>query len=214
MVEAFKVFSQNSLQQHGLWSRTLIFQFRVVVVEVVEVFKNFAHNRVQQSRLRRSLTLPQVEGLTVFSPDRVPQRLPLRMLNFRLMEVCTVHAQDRVPLRFLDLNTAMMLLGVHAEVEDLMEVLKASSEDRAHQPEVELVIAGSLADSSSCLDPEVAASSSPGRRPSSAEQPLVGFRVPVSWQGHFAADASVTFSVWTGLDGFMEAYDIEAAGRG
>ena len=50
----------------------------------------------------------------------------------------------------------MMLLGVHAEVEDL-------------------VIAGSLADSSSCLDPEVAASSSPVQRPSSAEQPLVGF---------------------------------------
>ena len=41
-----------------------------------------------------------------------------------------------------------------------------------------------------------------------------GFRVPVSWQGHFAANASVTFSVRTGLDGFMEAYDIEAAGRG
>ena len=41
-----------------------------------------------------------------------------------------------------------------------------------------------------------------------------GFRVPVSWEGHFAADASVTFSVRTGPDGFMEAYDIEAVGRG
>ena len=39
-----------------------------------------------------------------------------------------------------------------------------------------------------------------------------GFRVPVSWQGHFAADASVTFSVWKGPDGFMD--DIEAVGRG
>ena len=40
-----------------------------------------------------------------------------------------------------------------------------------------------------------------------------GFRVPVSWQGHFAVDSTVTFSVRTGPDGFMEAYDIEAVGR-
>ena len=130
----------------------LIFQFLVVLAEVVEVFKIFAHNRVQQRWLRRSLTFLLVEGLTVFSLDRVPQRLPLRMLNFRPVEVFTVHVQDRVPRRFLDLNTAAMLLGVHAEVEDLLEVLRAPSQDRAHQPEVELVVAGSLADSSSCLD--------------------------------------------------------------
>ena len=106
-VEVFKVFSQKSILQHGLWSRMLIFQFRVVVAEVVEVFKIFAHNRVQQRRLRRSLTFLQVEGLTVFSPVRVTQRLPLRLLNFRLVEVFTVHAQDRIPRRFLDLNTAI-----------------------------------------------------------------------------------------------------------
>ena len=120
--------------------RTLILQFRVVVAEVVEVFKIFAHNRVQQRRLRRSLTFLPVEVLTVFSPGKVPQRLS--MLNFRLAEVFTVYAQARVFLRFLDLNTAMMLPGVHAEVEDLLEVLKAPSQDRAQQPEVELVTAG------------------------------------------------------------------------
>ena len=38
----------------------------------------------------------------------------------------------------------MMLLGVHAEVEDLLEVLKAPSHDRAQQPGVELGIAGLL----------------------------------------------------------------------
>ena len=30
-----------------------------------------------------------------------------------------------------------------------------------------------------------------------------GFRVPISWQEHFAANASVTFSVQTGPDGFL-----------
>ena len=67
---------------------------------------------------------------------------------------------DRVFRRFLDLNTAMVLLGVYAEVEDLLEVLKAPSQDRAQQPEVDLVIAGLLDASSCCLR-----------------------RVPVSWQG-------------------------------
>ena len=40
-----------------------------------------------------------------------------------------------------------------------------------------------------------------------------GFRVPVSWQGHFAEDASATFSVRKGPNGFMEAYDVEEVGR-
>ena len=167
------VFSQSSIPQHGLWSRTLIFQFRVVVAEVVEVFKIFAHNRVQQRRLRRSLTFVPVEVLTVFSPGRVPQRLPLSMLNFWLVEVFTVCAQDRVFRRFLDLNTAMMLLGVHAEVEDLLEVLKAPSQDRAQQPEVEVVIAGLLGASSCCLRQQGVASSTPTRWPSSVMLRLV-----------------------------------------
>ena len=140
------------LYYSGVWSRSLTFLF------FVEVHKVFTPDRVPQRRLRRSLTFLLVEVLTVFSPDRVPQRLPLRMLNFRLVEVFTVYAHDRVFRRFLDLITAMMLFGVHAEVEDLLEVLKAPSQDRAQQPEVELVIAGLLVVSSSCLDPEVAAS--------------------------------------------------------
>ena len=40
-----------------------------------------------------------------------------------------------------------------------------------------------------------------------------GFRVPVSWQGHFARKAPVTFSVRMGPDGFMEAYHVEAVGK-
>ena len=40
-----------------------------------------------------------------------------------------------------------------------------------------------------------------------------GFRVPVSWQGHFAANASVTFSVRMAPDGFMEAFDIDSVCR-
>ena len=98
----------------------------------------FSQDRVQQRRLRRPSTFLLLEVLTVFSPDRVLQRLPLRMLTFRLVEVFTVHAQDRVLRLFLDLNTAMMLLGVHVEVEDLLDDLKAPSQDRAQQPEVEL----------------------------------------------------------------------------
>ena len=76
-LEVFKVFSQNSIQQHVCVAERFPFQFRMVVAEVVEVFKIFAHNRVQQRRFRRSLTFLQVEGLTVFYPDRVPQRPPL-----------------------------------------------------------------------------------------------------------------------------------------
>ena len=41
-----------------------------------------------------------------------------------------------------------------------------------------------------------------------------GIRVPVSWQGHFAEGASVTFLVLQGPDGYIEAFDIEAVGRG
>ena len=76
-----------------------------------------------------------------------------------------------------------------------------------------LVIAGLLVVSLSCLTRGVAASSSPVRRPSSVMRRLVGSVSP-SRGRHFAADASVTFSVRTGPDGFMEAYDIEVVGRG
>ena len=116
-------------------------------VVVLVVFQGLSQDRCQQrlwlSRLPTFL-LP-VEVLTIFSPDRVLQRPSPRMLNFWLVVVFTTYAQDRVLRRFLQLNTAMMLLGVHAEVEDLFEVLKALSQDIAQQPEVELVIAGLLA---------------------------------------------------------------------
>ena len=92
----------------------------------------------------------------------------------------------------------MTLLGVHAEVEDLLEVLQAPSQDRAQQPR-------SSSSSPVCwssLHPawtrRLLLHRGPVRRPSSAEQPFGGFRVPVSRQGHFAADASVTSSVRRG----------------
>ena len=164
----------------------------------------FNQDRVQQRPLRRSLTFLLVEVLAVFSPDGVPQRLPLRMLSCQLVEVCTVYAQDRVFLRFLNLNTAMMLFDIHA-------VLKSPSQDRAQQPEVELVIAGLLDASSCCLRHQGVASSTPTRWPEFGDAAFGGCPVPVSWQGHFAARAVVTFFVRTGPDGFMEANDIKAA---
>ena len=77
----------------------------------------------------------------------------------------------------------MLLLGVHAEVEELLEVLNTLSQDRAQQPEVELVIAGLLVVSSSCLTRGVAASSSPVRRPSSVMRRLVGSVSPSRGRG-------------------------------
>ena len=169
LVLVFKVFPQNRVQQRLSRSRSLTF------LSTVEAFVAFSQDRVQQRRLRRSLTFLPVEVLTVFSPDRVPQRLPLRMLNFRLVEVFTFYAQDRVFRRFLDLNTAMMLLAVHAEVEDLLEVLKALSQDRAQQSEVELGIAGLLDASSYRHVQKGVASSTPMRWPSSVVLRLVAF---------------------------------------
>ena len=172
----------------------------------VEAFVAFSQDRVQQRRLRRPSTFLQVEVLTVFSSDRVPQRLPLRMLNFRLVEVFTVYAQDRVFRRFLNLNTTMMLLGVHAEVEDLLEVLSVlgrttTARGRARRRR----FAGrffTLPSAAGCgfIDSDAVAEF--------GDAAFGGFRVPVSWQGHFAAREAVTFSVRTGSDGFMEAYDM------
>ena len=108
-----------------------------------------------------------VQVLVSFSRDMIQQQLvPSRSPSGGLHG----YAEDRVLRRFLDLNTPMLLLGVHAELDDLLEVLKAPSQDRAQQPDVELVIAGFVVVSSSRRDLEVAASSSPVRRPSSAEQ--------------------------------------------
>ena len=173
----FKVFSQDRVQQgcilvrnaflSGLWSRSLISPFLVETFLLVEV-------------------------LTVFSPDRVLQRLPVRMLTFWLVEVFTVYFQDRVSRRFLDLHTAKMLLGVHAEVEDLLGVLKAPSQDRAP---------GLLDASSYCLRQQGVASSTLTRVAEFGDASFGGFRVPVSWQEHFAARAVVTFSRRFGGEG-------------
>ena len=75
-------------------------------------------------------------------------RLSRDRVQLRLVVVFKIFSQVRVLLRFLELNTLMLLLGVHAEVEDLLEVLNTLSQDRAQQPEVELVIAGLLVVSS------------------------------------------------------------------
>ena len=88
------------------------------------------------------------------------------------MEVFTVYAQDRVSRRFLDLNTAMMLLGVHAEVEDLSEVLKAPSQDRAQQPEVGRLFILPCAAGCRFIDSDAVAEF--------GDAAFGGFRVPVS----------------------------------
>ena len=55
----------------------------------------------------------------------------------------------------------------------VVDVFRVVSQDRVQQLVVELNIAGLLAVSSSCLAPEVAASSSPVRRPCSTMRRLV-----------------------------------------
>ena len=84
-----------------------------------------------------------------------------------------------------------------------MEVLTAVSQDRVQQLVVELIIAGLLADSFFILGD----SRGCGIIESSAEAEFGesasgGFRVPVSWQVHFAVDSTVTFSVRKGPAGF------------
>ena len=46
----------------------------------------------------------------------------------------------------------------------------------------------------------------------SGKSTLGGFRVPVSWQGHFVVDSTVTFSVRKGPNGYTEACDIVEVG--
>ena len=195
-------------------------QRQFLVVEVLAVFLVFTQNRVQQFCMflrsaflsglwRRLFSLLLRNALLSGSWSR-SLISPFLVETFLVVEVFTVYAPDRVSRRFLDLNTAMMLLGVHAEV----EVLEAPSQDRAQQPEVELGIAGLLDASSYRLVQKGVASLTPMRWPSLVLLRLVAFGCLVSWQGLFARNASVTFSVRTGPDGFMEAHDIEAVGRG
>ena len=64
-----------------------------------------------------------------------------------------------------------------------------------------MFVAGFVAGSPSLLAPEVAASS----RTSAGDF----LRVPVTWYDYFPTGASVSYTVRVGLDGVMEADDIE-----
>ena len=75
------------------------------------------------------------------------------------------------------------------ELMSVVEVFRALSQDRVQQ----LVVIGGYGFIESSAEAQF------------GDAAFAGFRVPVSWQGHFAVDASVTFSVQMGPDGFMEA---------
>ena len=201
--EVFKVFPQNRVQQRLSRSRSVTF------LSIVEAFVAFSQDRVQQRFRRRPLIFPfLVEVLTVFSPDRVPQRLPLRMLNFRLVEVFTVHAQDRVPAFSGPApQRSRPGGGSVGGVEGYVAGKSTTARGRARHRR----FAGRffiLPSAAGCgfIDCDAVAEF--------GDAAFGGFRVPVSWQGHFAARAVVTFSVRTGPDGFIEAYDTEATVRG
>ena len=87
----------------------------------------FSQDRVQQRRLRRSLTfLLLVEAFVV--SDIPAGGGPHGFLPTQGGGLQDFFAGQGFTA-FLDFNTLMMLLGVHAEVEDLLEVLKAPSQD-------------------------------------------------------------------------------------
>ena len=182
----FSLFVRNAFLS-GSWSRSLISLFLVETFLLVEV-------------------------LTVFSPARVLQRLPLRMLTFWLVEVLTVHAQDRVPRRVPEhgrdaARRSRRGGGSVAGPQGSVPGQSSSARGRArHRRFVGRLFI--LPGSRGCSFIESSAEAEFG------DAAFGGFRVPVSWQGHFAEDASVTFSVRTGPDGFMEPCDIEAAGWG
>ena len=102
----------------------------------------------------------------------------------------------------------------HLHLHVLTHCSKAPSQGRAQQPEVELGIAGLLDASSYRLVQKVVASSTPMRWPSSVMLCLVAFGCLSRGRGTSPETRPWTLSVRTGLDGFMEAYDIEAARSG
>ena len=142
----------------------------------VQVLVSFSRDRVQQlvrpfSLLVRNAFLSGSWSRSWISPFLVE--------TFLLVEVFAVYAHDMVsrPEHAHDAPRRSRRGG------GPVGGPPAPSQDRAQQPEVELVIGGMLVVSSSCLEPEVAASSSPVRRPSSAEQPLVGSESPSRGRG-------------------------------
>ena len=118
------------------------------------------------------------------------------------MELFKVHDQDRVRSRFLGHSMDTELFTVHAELGGSVggphgSVPRQGSTARGRADHRRFV--GRLfilADSRGCGFIESSAEAEFGESASG------GFRGPVSWQGHFAVDSTVTFSVWKGPAGF------------
>ena len=206
-------------------SRSLTIQLCVVVVleEVFLVFCNVLWSR--------SLTLPFLVVLVlvvfkVFTPDSVQcSALWYRPLTFQFLVVVVIKifSRNRFQRRFLELNMSM-------EVQFPVKVLEGSRARRGAHVRVggpQDSVPGQSSTAHVRADHRPSAGRlfiPPGPRgcgfiESSAEAKFgraarVRFPVPVSWQGHFPDDASATFLVLVGLDGFMEACDIEMAGSG
>ena len=99
----------------GMWSKSLTFQFPLVVVVVV--FKVLSQDRVQQRPvLSRSLTVPSVEAFTVFSHGWFLQRLASSSLLTFLPEFFKVFLPDMSPDSVLRSRTSTSQLPVSIPV--------------------------------------------------------------------------------------------------
>ena len=187
-------------------SRTPTFQFRIVVV-LEEVFKVFTQVRVQLRLAEHNmLTFPSSGGgLRGFLPRQSSTAPASQMVDIRPGQGFTA---------FSGPEHGMLLFSVHdrggGSVGGSSRLPPRRSTARGSSSASPVLLDAS----SHCLAHKGVASSTPVRWPESGDAASGGFRVRVPWQEHFARNASVMFSVRTGPDGFMEAYNIEAGGSG
>ena len=103
--------------------------------------------------------------------------------------------------KFQQLDVELRVQQLDVELMSVVEVVRALSQDRVQQLVVGPIIASGglfiLPDSRGCGFIESSAEAEFGESASG------GFRVPVSWQEHFAVDSTVTFSVRKGPTGFI-----------
>ena len=136
----------------ALSSRSMTFQFQVVVFLAMEVFNLFTQHSVPCSRLSsRSLTFQFPVAIDNFPQDRVSRRfavmddlvevfiiffqmrVQLRFAVIGDLKVFKLFSQYRVQWRFLERNMDVELFMVYGEVEGLVEVFKTLSQDRVQQ---------------------------------------------------------------------------------